>query len=172
MRLIRRASERLRKSRWSSVLAGLIYAQAIFAAGAAAAGPFEGFDGVWGGSGTVTYASGTKERLRCRVQYSQRDEDNLQQALRCASDSYNFQINAVFQHDDGVIRGRWEELVLEISGTISGTAAPGRIEGTLHGSGFEAGLIVTTTGNRQKVKIVTPDQEIRGVDIDVRRAGG
>ena len=60
-----------------------------------AGGPFVGLQGVWGGNGTVTYASGTKERLRCRVQYITADnEDSLSQALRCASDSYKFQINA------------------------------------------------------------------------------
>jgi len=155
-----------------AVFASLVIAHLIFTTAAVAMGPFNGYSGVWGGSGVVTYASGTNERLRCRVQYFRKDEDNLQQALRCASDSYNFQINALFKHTDGVIRGRWEELVLEISGTLSGTAAAGRIDGTLHGLGFTADLIVTTTGNRQVVKIVTPDQEIRQVDIEVRRAGG
>ncbi len=137
---------------------------------ALAAGPFNGIVGLWGGSGTVTYASGTRERLRCRVQYVQNDEDNLQQALQCASDSYNFQINAYLEHINGTIYGRWEELVLEINGTMSGTARAGRIDGALHGPGFVAQLVVTTNGNRQKVMIATPDQEIRLVDIDVRKA--
>ena len=167
---IRRASRRFRRSAFLAIPAGLIYVLWTLASGAAATAPFNGISGVWGGNGTVTYASGTKERLRCRVQYFQSNDDNLQQALRCASDSYNFQINAFFQHDNGVIRGRWEELVLKISGTVSGTATAGRIEGTLHGSGFSAGLTVTTVGNRQNVTIVTPDQDIRRVDIEVRRA--
>ena len=165
-------TRRHRNSNLVAVLAGLVFTNLIFISGAVAMGPFNGYNGVWGGNGIVTYASGTNERLRCRVQYHQRDEDNLQQALRCASDSYNFQINAFFEHAEGVIHGRWEELVLEISGTVSGTVAGGRIDGTLHGSGFAAELTVTTTGNRQVVKIVTPDQEIRQVDIEVRRAGG
>ena len=139
---------------------------------ASAGGPFNGIIGIWGGSGTVTYASGTKERLRCRAQYVQNDEDNLQQALKCASDSYNFQINAYFEHTDGAIRGRWEELVLEISGTVSGSAKLGSIDGTLHGPGFSAGFKVVTNGNRQQVRLETPDQEIRLVVIEVRKAGG
>ena len=137
---------------------------------AAASGPFDGIDGVWGGTGTLTYASGTKERLRCRAQYVQNDDDNLQQALRCASDSYNFQINAYLENQDGDLVGRWEELVLEISGTVTGSAETGRIEGSLHGPGFVAELKVTTNGNRQRVQILTPDQDIREVSIEVRKS--
>lgn len=160
-------------SRAATAAAGLAaLAVAVTATPAAATGPFNGVIGVWGGTGTVTYASGTKERLRCRAQYVQNGEDNLQQALRCASDSYNFQINAFFQHADGALWGRWEELVLDISGSVSGKASDGKIEGALHGPGFVAELIVTTTGNRQKVEILTPDQEIRAVNIEVRKSSG
>ncbi len=153
------------------LLVGIALAGGVFTSHVAlAAGPFNGIVGLWGGNGTVTYASGTKERLRCRVQYVQNDEHNLQQALQCASDSYNFQINAYLEHIDGAISGRWEELVLEIAGTVSGTARPGRIDGALHGPGFVAEFILTTNGNRQNVRIATPDQEIRLVDINVRKA--
>ena len=135
-----------------------------------AAGPFNGIVGLWRGSGVVTYASGAKERLRCRAQYVQNDEDNLQQALKCASDSYAFQINAYFEHISGTLTGYWEELVHDVNGKVSGTAREGLIKGSLHGPGFVARLIVTTTGNLQKVKIETPDQEIRVVDINLRKS--
>jgi hypothetical protein len=155
------------------VVLGVSLIGAVAAAPSAyAAGPFSGIIGIWGGNGVVTYASGSKERLRCRAQYVQNSEDNLQQALKCASDSYNFQINAYFIHNDGALSGRWEELVLNIAGTVSGTAEAGRISGLLHGPGFTAGLDVTTKGNRQKVRIETPDQEIRTVEIEIRKAGG
>ena len=137
---------------------------------AQAAGPYGDVVGVWGGTGSVLYASGAKERLSCRAQYVQNDDDNLQQALKCASDSYNFQINAYFESVDGDITGIWEEIVRNISGTVSGKAARGSIKGALHGPGFVAKLKVTTTGNRQKVRIETPDQDIRVVDITVRKS--
>jgi hypothetical protein len=156
----------------SAVVGLLFFASVLTANPAHAGGPFDGIVGVWGGSGTVTYASGAKERLRCRVQYVQNDSDNLQQALKCASDSYNFQINAYIEHTDGALRGRWEELVLEINGTVSGTAKAGIIDGILHGPGFSAGLKVITDGRRQQVRIESPDQEIRLVVIEVRKAGG
>ena len=136
-------------------------------------GPFYGLAGIWGGSGTVTYASGTRERLRCRVQYTQgNDDNNLSQALRCASDSYNFQINAYFVHKDGSVSGHWEEKVNQISGSISGSASSGHIDGTLNGPGFKASVVVDTTGSHQTVTISAQDQEIRQVAVDVRRSGG
>lgn len=136
-----------------------------------ASGPFEGLEGIWGGSGTVTYASGTKERLRCRVQYViAQDRDTLSQALRCASDSYNFQINAFYAHSNGVITGNWDEKYLEVSGTITGSASAGLISGKLHGPGFLATVVVDTNGTSQTVKIAAEGQEIREVAVEVRKA--
>jgi hypothetical protein len=96
---------------------------------AAAAGPFDGLAGIWSGAGTVTYATGTQERLSCRVQYVQSNPNNLQQALRCASDSYNFQINANFDSANGRLSGSWSERFLNVAGSVSGTVASGRISG-------------------------------------------
>jgi hypothetical protein len=148
-------------------LAGLL---AFAGAAAPSAGPFEGLEGLWGGSGTVTYASGTKERLRCRVQYViAQNIDTLSQALRCASDSYNFQINALYVHQNGTITGNWDEKYLEISGTITGRASAGLISGNLHGPGFLASVVVDTNGNSQTVRIAAEDQEIREVAVVVRK---
>jgi hypothetical protein len=136
---------------------------------AASAGPFDGLTGMWSGSGTVTYASGTKERLRCRVQYVQNNVDNLQQALRCASDSYKFEINAYFDHVNGKIAGTWSELTMDVRGTIAGTVSGGIIKGDLDGPGFVAQLVVNTRGDRQHVTIEADLEEIRAVDIEVHK---
>ena len=141
----------------------------VASAGAAVSGPFDGLEGVWGGAGVVTYSSGTRERLRCRVQYINADSDRLSQALRCASDSYNFQINAIYIHQDGRITGSWDEKYLEISGTISGSVADGRIAGNLHGPGFLASVDVSTTGAEQTVTIAAEGQEIQQVAVEVRK---
>jgi hypothetical protein len=137
---------------------------------AAAAGPFDGLEGVWTGDGMLTYASGTQERLSCRVQYVQSNPNNLQQALRCASDSYNFQINAYFDSANGKLSGNWAELVNNVKGSVSGTVGNGRINGDLKGPGFVASLNVVTKGDRQTVSIQAPIEEIRTVSIEVRKA--
>jgi hypothetical protein len=154
--------------------AAAVFATASFAGAAATGGgPFSGLEGIWGGNGTVTYSSGTKERLRCRVQYTvASNADSLSQALRCASDSYKFQINAIYIHQNGNITGRWDEKTLEISGTITGHASEGHIAGNLHGPGFLAQVVVDTNGSAQTVTIASEGQEIRQVAIEVRKSGG
>jgi hypothetical protein len=136
---------------------------------AAAAGPFDGLAGNWTGDGTLTYASGTQERISCRVQYSQTNPNNLQQALRCASDSYNFQINANFESASGRLSGNWSERFLNVSGSVSGTVNAGRINGALNGPNFVAQLSVVTRGNRQQVNIQAAIEQIRAVAIEVRK---
>jgi hypothetical protein len=148
---------------------GAFFALAGYQA-AAAAGPFEGLEGFWNGNGVVTYASGTKEKLRCRVQYILGSTDRLQQALRCASDSYKFQINASFVQNSGTVSGHWDELSMNISGSITGTAVAGHINGNLHGPGFLASVSVETDGDRQSVTIAAADQGIRQVAIEVRKS--
>jgi hypothetical protein len=136
---------------------------------AAAAGPFDGLIGIWAGAGTVTYATGTQERLSCRVQYAQSNPNNLQQALRCASDSYNFQINANFDSANGRLTGRWSERFLNVAGSVSGTVNSGRISGDLRGPNFVAQLSVVTRGNRQQVTIQAAIEHIRAVSIEMQK---
>lgn len=159
--------------RHAGLVAGALFSLLSLTGTAVPAGsPFQGLNGLWGGNGVVTYASGTQERLRCRVQYVIVPEgDSISQALRCASDSYNFQINALYVHQNGNITGVWDEKYLEISGTLTGTASTGLISGNLHGPGFLADYEVSTNGNSQTVRIVAEDQEIREVAVEVRKSG-
>jgi len=137
---------------------------------AAGAGPFDGLAGGWTGAGMLTYASGTQERLSCRVQYVQSNPNNLQQALHCASDSYNFQIRAYLDSANGSLSGNWAELVNNVQGSLSGTVANGKISGDLRGPGFMARLTVVTLGDRQTVSIQSAIGKIRAVSIEVRKA--
>ena len=142
---------------------------ALSAEAPAAGGPFAGLAGAWTGNGTVTYASGTRERLRCKVKYDQTNENSVQQALRCASDSYKFEINAYYKVTAGTLSGHWDEFTLQISGSITGTASEGRIAGDLHGPGFSAAVLVDTRGNEQTVTISAVDKDIRQVTVAVRK---
>ncbi len=136
----------------------------------AADNPFTQLVGQWTGKGTVTYASGTKERLSCRVRYDQNASDTILQTLRCASDSYKFQINAFYRNTEGKLNGHWEELTLQVSGSISGSVSDsGKITGDLHGPGFQASVLVDTKGNEQTVSIAAENQDIRSVSVSVKR---
>ena len=143
----------------AATAASLFGLLAFSSAPSAADNPFAQMVGNWTGSGVVTYSSGTKERLRCKVKYATN-----------ASDSYKFQINAYYHYTAGNLTGHWDELSLQISGSISGNVSDtGKITGNLHGPGFLAAVLVDTKGDQQSVNISSEDHEIREVSVAVRR---
>ena len=59
----------------------------------AAMSPFRAMAGSWSGGGTLSMANGEQERLRCRAAYNVGGRgDLLSLNLRCASPSYNFNV--------------------------------------------------------------------------------
>ena len=145
-----------------AVVAALVLSMS---AGHAQSNPFAGFDGAWSGNGTVTLSDGSNERLRCRAVY-QIDNSGLvlKQTLRCASDSYKFDLTSdVTSHGDH-ITGNWSETNRNISGSLLGTAGGGKIDVTVESSAFTASLTLRTSGNKQTVQI-TSKGEIKGVSI-------
>jgi hypothetical protein len=147
--------------------AGVIAAALILStsAGHAQSLPFAGFDGAWSGNGTVSLSDGSTERLRCRADYK---VDNtglgLKQTLRCASDSYKFDLSSnVTSHGDR-ISGEWNESNRNIFGSIQGTAGGGKIDVLVEAPGFSANLSLRANGNKQTVQISSKG-DIRGVSI-------
>jgi hypothetical protein len=146
----------------SAVVAALVLSAS---AGHAQSSPFAGFNGSWSGNGTVSLSDGSSERLRCRAAY-QVDETGLvlKQTLRCASDSYKFDLSSdVTSHGDH-ITGNWSETNRNISGSLLGTAGNGKIDVKVESAGFTATLTLRTTGNKQTVQL-TSQGDIRGVSI-------
>jgi hypothetical protein len=141
-------------------------------AGNAQSGPFAGFDGTWSGNGTVSLSDGSTERIRCRATYKvDGSGSGLQQSLRCASDSYKFDLssNVTTQGPDRII-GTWNEASRNINGNLQGRAGGGQIEVMVEAAGFAATLNLTTRGNKQSVSISSKG-EIRGVSINMARGG-
>jgi hypothetical protein len=138
----------------------------------AEAGPFAALAGVWTGGGTISLKNGTKERLRCRVQYVVTNEgSNLQQALSCSSSSYKFQVNAYVNVKGGSLTGNWTEVTRNASGTISGKASPGKIFVSVDAGGaFSARMTMITTGSSQSVSIKPKGVDVTDVSVSVSKA--
>jgi hypothetical protein len=135
------------------------------AASHAQSGPFAGLGGTWSGNGTVELSDGTTERIRCRADYKVNDTGlNLKQSLRCASDSYKFDLSSDVTSQGERISGNWSEASRNVFGNLQGTAGGGRIEVFVEAAGFAANLLVNTNGKRQTVQINSKG-EIRGVNI-------
>lgn len=136
----------------------------------AARSPFNGLNGSWAGNGLVELAGGSKEPIRCRANYTvDAGRDSLKQTLRCASDSYKFQLRSDVSHNNGNITGRWEESSRNQAGRISGKARNDRIDARVESASFAALITVRTRGNRQTVLISSPGSEVSKVTITMRR---
>jgi hypothetical protein len=130
-----------------------------------ASGPFAGFDGAWSGTGTVALSDGSTERIRCKADYKVNGTGMaLKQSLRCASDSYKFDLTSDVTSNGDRISGNWSEASRNIFGNLQGTAGGGQIEVFVEANGFAANLTLRTTGNKQTVQINSKG-EIRGVNI-------
>ena len=67
--------------------------------------PFAGLAGAWNGSGRIEMQNGNGERIRCRARYSvSQVGEVLVQELRCASDSYKFDVNSTSQSNGFFVR--------------------------------------------------------------------
>lgn len=138
-------------------------------AGFAQSGPFAGLDGGWGGTGTVTLGDGTSERIRCRATYKVGGGgQQLQQTLRCASDSYKFDLSSDVTSNGERVSGNWSEASRGVSGSVTGNAGPGQINVLVEAAGFAANLTVATRGTKQTVAM-TSKGEIRSVNITMTK---
>ena len=127
--------------------------------------PFAGFDGNWSGNGTVSLSDGSSERIRCRAEYRVDGTGMaLKQTLRCASDSYKFDLSSDVKSEGDHVTGNWTETNRNISGSVLGTAGGGKIDVAVEAVGFSASLSLHTAGNKQTIQISSKG-DIRGVNI-------
>jgi hypothetical protein len=159
-----------RRLLWLSAFATIAFSTATTAA---TAGPFSGLAGSWSGGGHISLANGTKERIRCRAHYSVGSDGNaLQQSLRCASDSYNFELHSDVESHGGRISGNWNESTRQIGGTLSGRARHGRIEVSVQNPNFSARLTLISHGHHQSVIIRSSGGgQFTGASISLARRG-
>jgi len=128
--------------------------------------PFAGLSGKWSGDGSIVLSNGSTERLRCDATYVESGGgDNLDQTLRCASDSYNFDLQISLVDNAGSILGNWSELSRSVQGGISGHDSKGLIQVTARGPNFTAAVTVATRGSEQSVKIRAQSGDLSQVTI-------
>ena len=166
------ASRRARSTRHvigAGVFAGALVCSAV--PGGAQSGPFVSLAGNWSGGGSLTLQNGARERLRCHATYSVSEGGSrLQQNLRCASDSYRFDVNANVVSEGGAVSGTWSETNRNASGRVAGRVNGGQIQARIDGPGFTAGMAINTRGNRQSISIQSPGHEVTQVSIEMTKS--
>ena len=133
-------------------------------------GPFSALGGSWSGNGTIKKANGGIERIRCRSVYEP-SATNLGLRIRCASDSFNIDINANVAYQGGNVSGHWQEATRNLSGDISGRSSGGGsdVQVVASASGVAFNITVATHGSHQSVSIVPPGVEITEVTVSMEK---
>lgn len=150
----------------------LVIALGISGGAAQAASPLSPLAGTWSGGGTLSTSDGQQEQLRCRASYNVDGSGaEVRLNLRCASQSYNFDLAGDASYSGGAISGSWSESTRNASGTISGRANGDHIEAAARGDNFSANLSLTTRGNRQTVSIRPQAANVTAVSLSLSRSG-
>lgn len=140
------------------------------AAVAAPATPFLAMAGTWSGGGVLSTTDGQQEQLRCRAAYDvTAGGEQLRLNLKCASQSYNFDLASDVEYRGDAITGSWSEASRNASGTLSGRAAGDHVEAAARGNNFSAHLSLTTRGGRQTVSIQPEGTNVSAVSLALSR---
>jgi hypothetical protein len=151
--------------------AGLLLAVAGTSDARSEPGPFSALSGSWSGAGTIKKSNGASERIRCRSAFEPAGAANLSLRLRCASDSYNFDLSAGVAYQGGAISGSWQESTRNVGGGISGhSASEGRqVQAVAQTIGVTSNITLITRGNHQSVSIVTPGTEAPEITVSLEK---
>jgi hypothetical protein len=134
------------------------------------AGPFEAWAGSWSGEGALTTADGTRSRIRCLVTYAVQDRGRaVRQDLRCASDTYRFEITSNMVQSGQSLSGDWFESTRRVGGRITGRTSGSRLDIRAEGDTFTALVTVTTQDNRQTFVLESPGSQLSDVSIALNR---
>jgi hypothetical protein len=155
----------------AAALAGFLLLSAGAGDAKSEPGPFSALNGSWSGSGLIKKSNGASERIRCRSAYEAAGAGNLSIRLRCASDSYNFDLTANVAYQGGAISGSFQEATRSVAGGISGhSASEGRqVQAVAQAPGVTSNISLTTRGNHQSVSIVTPGAEVPEITMSLEK---
>ena len=152
--------------------AALVFVFGLGGSAAQAEGLFSQLGGSWSGSGTIALSSGSRERISCRANYSPGGGGTtLRLSLRCASDSFKFDLRSDLTAPGSSVSGTWSEVTRKVSGTVTGGGTPDQITVTARSPTFSEFLTVNTNGNRQTVSITSPGSEMSEVASALARGG-
>ncbi len=156
---------------FTATAAALVFALlAVKGDAQAIAGPFATLAGNWSGGGTLTMSNGEQERMRCRASYAVgQSGENVQLTIRCAGDSFNFDLTSQVASRGGRLSGEWSEATRNATGTITGQADGSQIQAQASSAGFSANLSLTTQGNRQSVAIHPQGMDVQRVALTLSR---
>jgi hypothetical protein len=124
--------------------------------------------GSWHGSGTMSFESGKTESISCNGYY--RGAGGLSVVIRCKGNSSDFELRSKLNSNGDKVSGSWEERTYNATGTVSGTAAAGKLNVQFSGS-LAGSLEMSFSSSSQSVSVSvdTKGAGIKGVRVSLNR---
>jgi hypothetical protein len=139
---------------------------------AESASPWAKFLGNWRGSGEVIEADGTRERISCRGKYSiSSGGEALSLSVRCASDSFSFDIGSYLVANGQSVSGDFQEYSRKVEGHVTGRLGDGVLEGTIAGASFTAETSLRVSGRKQTFSLRTRGAQTVRAEVTLTREG-
>ncbi len=149
---------------------GPVAALVLLGSAPAYAGAFDEYAGTWSGNGTITIADSGTERIRCRGVYTVDAAGNgLHQNIKCASDSYKFELQSNVEAAGSRISGSWSEATRNVNGSLDGSISGSEITALVQTNGYAATFNISTKGGKQNINIASKG-ELRSVTMALSKA--
>jgi hypothetical protein len=143
---------------------GLVLWSAL--AGAVDVSPFEPLVGRWVGEGRLGVRGNATEQVKCRVTYLRlAPGDRLKQTIRCASAGGNVEVRSLVSHAGGALTGSWQELVRNMSGSLSGAVTPRGFRIAVRGESLNANMNIILANSKQVIEIQFIDSSLIGLTL-------
>ena len=150
-------------------LFGLVADLTLLGSGSAFAGAFDDYAGTWSGNGSITIADSGTERIRYRGVFTVDAAGNgLHQNIKCASDSFKFELASNVEAIGSRITGSWSEATRNVNGSLDGTISGSDITALVQTNGYAATFNVSTRGGKQNINIASKG-EIRAVTMSLSK---
>jgi hypothetical protein len=136
------------------------------------ASPFKDLPGRWVGDGRLGFKEGKFETVKCRATYFLSDDGvELKQNIRCASASGNVEVKSEIKHAGDQLSGKWNELIYNVGGDLSGQVTPAGFRITVRGEGLTANMEVIVREGKQIIEIQFFSETLVGLTLVLTKDG-
>jgi hypothetical protein len=136
------------------------------------ASPFKDLPGRWVGDGRLGFKDGKFETVKCRATYFLSDDGvELKQNIRCASASGNVEVKSEIKHNADQLSGKWNELIYNLGGDLSGQVTPAGFRITVRGEGLTANMEVIVREGKQIVEVQFFSETLVGLTLVLAKDG-
>ena len=128
--------------------------------------PFKDLPGRWVGEGKLGLKDGKIETVKCRATYFlSNDGSELKQNIRCASASGKIEVQSVLTYKDGRLSGKWNELIYNLGGDLTGQVMPTGFRINVRGEALTANMEVIVREGKQIIEIQFFSETLVGLTL-------